>query len=254
MSYPMTLTNPELWRKIESFQIDEGKPSLTFAARLARENGWSDTFAQRVVGEYKKFLYLAVEAGHRVTPSEHVDQAWHLHMLYTSSYWHGLCDQLLGLRLEHTPTKGGDWEDSKFESWYEKTRQAYEREFGSAPPRDIWPDSQTRFGHDLHWKRVNTVDAWVIPKSRGMNALGLFIALIGIAAMLGGGLSGQSLRREVQLGLLIGGGVAFFLAILICAAAKPGTSRSGSRWGSGGSGGCGSSGCGGGGCGGGCGS
>ncbi|MEK6230809.1 MAG: hypothetical protein N2A42_03075 [Luteolibacter sp.] len=33
--------------------------------------------------EYKRFVALAMLAGHPVTPSEEVDQAWHLHLVYT---------------------------------------------------------------------------------------------------------------------------------------------------------------------------
>ena len=64
----------ELRRRIEDFAIDGPVPSdLPFVARLARENGWTRAFADRVVREYKRFVYLAMTAGHPVCPSEQVD-------------------------------------------------------------------------------------------------------------------------------------------------------------------------------------
>ena len=59
----------ELYRKILEFDID-GKPvDFPFVRRLARENGWRIAYARQVVIEYKRFLFLAVAAGHPVSPS-----------------------------------------------------------------------------------------------------------------------------------------------------------------------------------------
>ena len=59
--------------------------------RLASENGWSREYAVRVMQEYRRFAFLAVAAGHPVSPSDAVDQAWHLHLVYTRSYWDEFC-------------------------------------------------------------------------------------------------------------------------------------------------------------------
>jgi hypothetical protein len=64
-----------LWHKLEAFQIGRADTTLPFEARLARENAWSRNYANRVMCEYRKFLFLAMTAGHPVTPSEEVDQA-----------------------------------------------------------------------------------------------------------------------------------------------------------------------------------
>ncbi|MCA9199582.1 MAG: hypothetical protein KDA87_18695, partial [Planctomycetales bacterium] len=87
---------------------------MTFAARLARENSWTHAYANRVVLEYKRFCILAVAAGHPVTPSEHVDQAWHLHLTYSRSYWQRFCPDALRMDLHHEPTAGGMAEGEKF--------------------------------------------------------------------------------------------------------------------------------------------
>ncbi len=67
------MSNTELQREIEAFQFETGSPSLTFEKRLARENGWTLRYTERVVQEYKRFAFLAATAGHPVTPSEDVD-------------------------------------------------------------------------------------------------------------------------------------------------------------------------------------
>jgi len=248
MSNPITLRNPELWRRIESFQIDDGTPSLTFAARLARENGWSVSFAERVVEEYKRFVYLAMTAGHRVTPSEHVDQAWHLHMLYTESYWDRLCGEVLPRALEHAPTKGGGSEDAKFDDWYARTKVAYEREFGAMPPRDVWPESEVRFGHDLQWRRVNTADCWVVPKRAGrtlVSVLGMiFVGVIMLALVLT-----PTVHPNVKTIAVIVGAIMIVVLLVLGATWSAIAVRSQARGRGTTDGGCG--GCGGGGCGGG---
>ena len=83
----MTSEQQRLYERIRTFQFDEGPAVFPFAARLARDNGWSAGFAARVVTEYRRFVFLAVAVGHPVSPSDQVDQVWHLHLLYTESYW-----------------------------------------------------------------------------------------------------------------------------------------------------------------------
>lgn len=151
-------------RRIEAFEIDELDSRFTFTQRLARENGWSQRYAARVVTEYKRFVFLAVEAGHIVSPSDEVDQAWHLHLTYTRSYWDRLCGDVLQRPLHHNPTKGGDAEAIKFRALYEQTLESYRRCFDEMPPADIWPDVATRFAPDQH-QRVDTARHWIVPKS-----------------------------------------------------------------------------------------
>jgi len=124
--------------RVEAFEIDPGDQQLEFTDRLARENDWTRRFSERVIVEYKRFCILAMRSGHRVTPSEFVDQAWHLHLTYTRSYWQRFCTEALGGPLHHEPTKGGSQEGAKFRDWYSETLKSYERIFGHPAPRDIW--------------------------------------------------------------------------------------------------------------------
>ena len=160
----MTADQAELYERIKSFRFDEDTTVFPFAARLARDNGWSTGYTARVISEYRRFAFLAVAAGHPVTPSDQVDQAWHLHLLYTRNYWNSFCREVLGKPLHHGPTKGGSAEKEKFHDWYGKTLESYRRFFGENPARDIWPEAKIRFGEDIHYQRVNTKRLWIIPK------------------------------------------------------------------------------------------
>ena len=128
-----------LWARLETMEIDPPDATTRFQHRLKQYNRWTDGFAARVTKEYRRFLYLAARARHPVTPSDTVDQAWHLHLIYTRHYWEELCGKILGLQLHHEPSAGGAVESSKFEGQYEQTIESYRAAFGEAPPADIWP-------------------------------------------------------------------------------------------------------------------
>ncbi|MDG2618080.1 TIGR04222 domain-containing membrane protein [Thermoleptolyngbya sichuanensis XZ-Cy5] len=153
-----------LYDRLQAFSLDQPGAALSFSQRLARDNCWSLNYTQRVIEEYKKFAFLAVCAGHPVTPSDQVDQAWHQHLTYSRSYWEVFCPQVLQTPLHHEPTQGGQTEHHKFNDWYRKTLQSYEAWFGEAPPPDIWPDPSLRFGRDLQFRRVNVQQHWVLPR------------------------------------------------------------------------------------------
>ncbi len=161
----MNATNDPLWQKLKAFTFDH-QDALTFTQRLARENNWPPEFAKRVVDEYRRFLFLALRAGHPITPSDEIDQAWHLHLVYTRSYWEDLCQGVLGRPLHHGPTRGGAVEDHRFENQYTETKASYARWFGQAPPADIWPSSEVRFARQVSFSRVNTAAYWMLPKQR----------------------------------------------------------------------------------------
>ncbi len=154
----------ELYAQIQAFAIDHSDASLPFSKRLARDHQWSPSYTQRVIEEYKKFLFLAIVADHPVTPSNVVDQAWHLHLTYTHSYWNDLCTQILLRPLHHHPTQGGQQQQELFGDCYSKTLSSYERFFGDCAPVDIWPVPATRFQQGGKFRQVNSQDYWVIPK------------------------------------------------------------------------------------------
>ena len=148
--------------------MDEPGAALPFTSRLAREQGWSHAFAARAIREYKRFLILAMEAGHPVTPSEAVDQVWHLHLVYTVSYWKELCAGALGCELHHGPTRGGGDEQVKFTDWYGATLVSYRRLFEEAPPAEMWPDPIARFKDAGAGRWVEPVRYWLVPRPAWM--------------------------------------------------------------------------------------
>lgn len=161
---PRKLDHSLLWDKIDSLAIGPPDASLSFARRLARENAWSRSYAQEVVAEYKRFLYLAAISKHELTPSDQVDQAWHLHLSYTKSYWKDLCEGVLGFALHHNPTAGGDTEQHRFRQQYLTTLDFYAEVFGERAPRKIWPAPDQRFEAVEDFVRVNRSTAWVVTK------------------------------------------------------------------------------------------
>lgn len=156
----------QLRLKLESFELDDptspSPSSLPFTSRLAREYGWTHAQAARAIREYKRFIFLAMVAGHPVSPSEAIDHVWHLHLLYTRSYWQRMCRDLLGRDLHHEPTRGGHAESAKFDDWYARTLASYRQWHGEEPPADLWPAPGQRRHAITRW--IDRAHYWIIPK------------------------------------------------------------------------------------------
>lgn len=151
-----------IWVALSYYTIGPPDAALSFADRLARENGWSGAEAARVIGEYKRFCFLAATAGHPVTPSDAVDQAWHLHLTYSRDYWERFCPDIIGRPLHHGPTKGGGAEQQLYFAQYAETLKSYERVFGERAPADLWPGAARRLIEDPKARRVHPRDGFFI--------------------------------------------------------------------------------------------
>jgi hypothetical protein len=145
-------------------EITSPDQPLTFEARMARENGWGRDHAWAVVHEYKRFLYLMLTAGHPVTPSEAIDIAWHLHLVYTRSYWEDLCGRIAGRPLHHQPSSGRPSDGQKYWTQYVRTLDSYRQVFQASPPADIWPSSRERFHRAGQSRWVDLNHYYLIPK------------------------------------------------------------------------------------------
>jgi hypothetical protein len=128
-----------LWERLAKFQFSDPDAEISYASKLVEQQGWTAEFAARVIEEYRRFLYLCMVAGHKVVPSHTVDEAWHLHLQYTRSYWEELCLYTLGRVIHHDPSPGGEGA-KPLEGMYDKTLESYVHFFGDYPD-DIW-------GHD----------------------------------------------------------------------------------------------------------
>jgi hypothetical protein len=184
-----------LYRDLQSLSIGSPQERLSFAARLARDNSWAPEFAERVLAEYRRFLWLLVRSRHPVTPPVAVDAAWHLHLCYTRSYWDDLCGQIVGRPLHHEPTRGGAAETRKFRGWYGATLASYRRHFGE-PPADIWPDVATRFA-PIAVQRVDRSTHWIVRKTS------VRAACLSIAALTAAGCAKGELELAIGLGALV---------------------------------------------------
>ncbi len=153
-----------LWDKIQTFRVGSGTEELTFVQRLARENGWTLPYADRVYAEYLRFIFLAMVSEQPVTPSDQIDQAWHLHLCYSRSYWNDLCKDVLQRPLHHGPTAGGEAESSRYREQYSQTLVRYAEAFGHPAPRDIWPPVRKRFARRDRFERVNRGKVFIVPK------------------------------------------------------------------------------------------
>ncbi len=151
-----------LWQRLlaHPFQSDD---TLDFTARLMRDQAWTRDFALRAIDEYRRFCFLCVLSDDPITPSEAVDEVWHLHLLYTWDYWKVYCPTVLRRPLHHGPTRGGRAEQARFHEQYANTLALYERHFGS-PPTDLWPDARKRFASAARWRRVDTRRTFVIAR------------------------------------------------------------------------------------------
>lgn len=140
-----------LWEQLRHFKLDDGNGPRTFAWRLAEEQGWPAEFTARAIEEYRRFLLLFAlgekrqsgdpsgKTAVRIVPSAIVDKVWHLHLLYTRSYWETLCGGILGVNLHHQPADGSSGESRSLDAVYRANMEAYRATFGQEAPADIWP-------------------------------------------------------------------------------------------------------------------
>lgn len=228
--------------RIEQLALGPVEAELTFEGRLAAENGWSREHADLVCREYRRFLIIIAAEGIEATPSDAVDQAWHLHLSYTRSYWEGLCRDILGRELHHDPTTGGVERLEHYRDRYAATLDAYRRVFGEEPPASVWPSPDQRFTG--RFARVDTTRKLVVG-TEGVVLVGSGSLLAAVMSVFG------------HTGFPVLFGMMAALVSLVTAASLAhgtwGVSHSGGSGDGGGgcggdAGGCGS-GCGGGGCG-----
>ena len=170
-----------LWQRLRAAPIGPQDTALTFAAKLARENGWSQAYTARVIEEYRRFCYLGMTAGHEVTPSDAVDQCWHLHLTYTRDYWERFCPEVLGRPFHHGPTAGGASELGRHFAQYAQTLHSYEGAFGPPPP-ELWPAAQVTLLTAPRARRVNPAEAWIVSR-RALGRAAALVAMLGLLAL-----------------------------------------------------------------------
>lgn len=166
----------ELLERIERHGFNASDDPLGFESRLADDHGWTLGYALAVVDEYRRFLVLTQVAGHTVSPSPDVDEAWHLHLTRTVHYG-AFCADVFGRFLHHEPAKAG--EDERHRDMYRETLAGYRRAFGSSAPSVIWPAPDKR--GEQHASRPAT---WTVPHMLRGHRLAITGVLVAVAAGL----------------------------------------------------------------------
>jgi hypothetical protein len=70
--------------------------------RLERVLGMTNTEAEVLFADVKKYLCLVVASGERLTPPHAIDLGWHEFILYTRDYA-AFCNRMFGKFVHHTP-------------------------------------------------------------------------------------------------------------------------------------------------------
>ena len=173
-----------LWQRLARHAWDDPQDARPFSARLRHTTGWSAAHTQRVLVEYRRFLYLAVRRRGRVCPSGAVDEAWHTHLLDTPRYFGAFCPQVLGTTLHHVPDRGSCTRDDARQ--YRATLRAYRWAFGEPPPTDFWPAPAQRWAERR--RHVDLHSHWLLPRpghagrAMGRAACGIWQALTQVNA------------------------------------------------------------------------
>ena len=163
--YKATAEEQALWEVLSRFSFNSIDAAFSFTDRLKRENNWSYKYTLQAVEEYRKFIFLICISTGPLTPSDQIDQVWHLHLIYTQSYWNSMCRDVLNRDIHHGPTKGGTAEKQKYANCYQNTLDLYKKIFGYEPPEQFWPPAAKRFT-SLEFRRVEMKQHWVIRKPK----------------------------------------------------------------------------------------
>jgi hypothetical protein len=135
---PSSSPQIDLYQNIQTFELDDPDATIPFSKRLAKENSWGLKYAQKAIEEYKKFIFLKVVSDRPIIASRQIERVWHLHLIYTYSYWNCFCLKVLGMPLHYEPTNGNLEELYQQRENYKQTLIFYENCFGKQPPANIW--------------------------------------------------------------------------------------------------------------------
>ncbi|WP_407480717.1 glycine-rich domain-containing protein [Elizabethkingia meningoseptica] len=146
-----------LWNRIMGFSLDAPDAEYPFSKKLAKEENWSPDFTKKAIEEYKKFIYLCCIFPNGASPSKIVDKVWHMHLIYTWSYWEEFCPVILKRNIHHHPSKGGNAENNKHNDWFLETLENYKAVFHSDAPEDIWLQKENRVIKKHWWQRLRAI-------------------------------------------------------------------------------------------------
>jgi hypothetical protein len=152
----------ELWDRIERHNFEPDQP-FNFTKRLSLLTGWSIDFTRSAVLEYRRFCFLAFASPEPVTPSEEIDEVWHLHLTFSHDYWENWCRSVLRGSLHHDPSRGDQMDQRRLRAQYAATLACYEGFFG-APSKTFWPATHIRFRNKRRFRTVDLECCFVLPR------------------------------------------------------------------------------------------
>jgi hypothetical protein len=120
-----------------------------------------------------------------MNPSDHVDQVWRLHLLFSKAYWHDCYPRVLGRAFQHHPSRSGAQQQAHIHQLYRLTIESCRRFFAS-PPVGLWPALVIRFDRDLQTQRgpINRRGWGRLSTGSAVSALGLMVALLLVSGLL----------------------------------------------------------------------
>lgn len=125
-----------LWLKLNMMNAQGLQAFAPLMDMMQKQMGQNAEMAQRVIEEYRKFLFLAMRAGHQVIPPGPINDVWMMHLQNAQNYWENL-----GQMITERPTAAQGAGTQNFASMadaWKATLESYEKIFGMKPPMDIW--------------------------------------------------------------------------------------------------------------------
>ena len=113
--------------EVDAFPVPE-----MLTPRLAKEHDYSLEDAANLLREAKRMLCLSIISNDSVSPSLKVDDAWHEMLMFTRFYQK--FSDFIGGFLHLDPTQGAP-DGGKM---YAKTKENYEKHFGTKPDPRYW--------------------------------------------------------------------------------------------------------------------
>lgn len=106
----------------------------TIIAYAKKQYKWSDSYAQAVLEEYQRFMHIrALDFG--TSPTDPIDQLWHIHILYTENYY-DYCMKKFGKFIHHSPDMSLD--QKARQARIRKTIKIYSQLYPSILYPEIW--------------------------------------------------------------------------------------------------------------------
>ena len=90
-----------LWLKLSTMNAEGLQAFAPMMKMVEQQMGANAEMAGRLIEQYRKFLFLAMRAGHQVIPPGVINDVWMMHMQNAQNYW-----EQLGQMITERPCSG----------------------------------------------------------------------------------------------------------------------------------------------------